>query len=286
MSAMGLTGRHRRRVWRRRFLASSSWARCGAGTIQDSWDHNSGARNANLEMINRLILLGTAIADLTNSRNAMTVSDLSGANRSTRYEHPDTRTIRPIAGFCDASAGADWDAEANACVQKHRSRSRSCKLETRMMESDHETFLDSSDRLRHVGRRRRPTFRSSTRPTMPSPGETAETTAKILDTNKEILTTVEETLKAVTGDRGSDAGLSEGSRSRQRVQRLVGAFLRQLLQGWRRRFRVMIAKVAQAATLFINGLQLVRSLSGKENSSLASDKSYEELIRRCLASPH
>ncbi len=42
------------------------------GTIQDSWDHNAGARNANIEMINRLILLGTAFADLTNSRNAMT----------------------------------------------------------------------------------------------------------------------------------------------------------------------------------------------------------------------
>ena len=35
--------------------------------------------------------------------------------------------------------------------------------------------------------------------------DTAEKTGKILDTNKEILTTVEETLKAVTGDRGSDA---------------------------------------------------------------------------------
>ena len=36
--------------------------------------------------------------------------------------------------------------------------------------------------------------------------DTAEKTGKILDTNKEILTTVEETLKAVTGDRGGDAG--------------------------------------------------------------------------------
>src|SRR4051794_40465364 len=36
--------------------------------------------------------------------------------------------------------------------------------------------------------------------------DTADKTAKILDTNKDILKTVEETLKAVTGDRGSDAG--------------------------------------------------------------------------------
>ena len=36
--------------------------------------------------------------------------------------------------------------------------------------------------------------------------DTAEKTARILDTNKDILTTVEKTLQAVTGDRGSDAG--------------------------------------------------------------------------------
>ena len=65
--------------------------------------------------------------------------------------------------------------------------------------------------------------------------QTAETTDKILDTNKEILTTVEETLKAVTGDRGSDGRFAEGSRNRQRVQRLVRAFLRQPAQGRRRR---------------------------------------------------
>ncbi len=35
--------------------------------------------------------------------------------------------------------------------------------------------------------------------------QTSVTTDKILGTNKEILTTVEETLKAVTGDRGGDA---------------------------------------------------------------------------------
>src|SRR5690606_14548020 len=34
--------------------------------------------------------------------------------------------------------------------------------------------------------------------------DTAEKTGKILDTNKEILNTVEETLKAVTGERGRD----------------------------------------------------------------------------------
>jgi hypothetical protein len=40
--------------------------------------------------------------------------------------------------------------------------------------------------------------------------------------------------------------------------------------------------VAQAATVFINGLQLVKSLSGRTNSSLASDRSYEELMKTVL----
>jgi hypothetical protein len=88
------------------------------GTIQDSWDHNAGARNANIEMINRLILLGSAFSDLTNSRNAMTVSDMSGANRSGRYEDPDIEDTRPTAGICDVRQGLVWDAKANACVQK------------------------------------------------------------------------------------------------------------------------------------------------------------------------
>lgn len=88
----------------------------GSGTIQDSWDHNSGARNANLELINRLILLGTAFADLTNSSNAMTLGDLSGANRSTRFEENGEEDNRPVAGFCDEREDLVWDAVAKGCV--------------------------------------------------------------------------------------------------------------------------------------------------------------------------
>lgn len=90
----------------------------GSGTIQDSWDHNSGARNANIELINRLILLGTAFADLTNSSNAMTLGDLSGTNRSTSYETGTYDDDRPVASFCDEREGFVWDAEAKACVQR------------------------------------------------------------------------------------------------------------------------------------------------------------------------
>ncbi|CAG0981959.1 MAG: lytic transglycosylase domain-containing protein [Rhizobiaceae bacterium] len=88
------------------------------GTIQDSWDHNSGARNANLELINRLILLSTAFADLSNSSNAMTLGDLSGSNRSTRYETGGEEANRPVAGFCDEREGLVWDADAKGCVQR------------------------------------------------------------------------------------------------------------------------------------------------------------------------
>ncbi|SMH26571.1 lytic transglycosylase domain-containing protein [Mesorhizobium australicum] len=90
----------------------------GAGTVQDSWDHNSGARNANIELINRLILLGTAFADLTNSSNAMTLGDVSGTNRSTRYETGKDDDDRRVAGFCDVREGFVWDVDARACVQR------------------------------------------------------------------------------------------------------------------------------------------------------------------------
>ena len=100
----------------------SSWltqlGNMGSGTIQESWDHNSGARNAKIELINRLILLTTAFADLTNSGNAMTLGDLSGANRSTRYETGNDDDDRLVAGFCDEPEGVVWDADANACVQR------------------------------------------------------------------------------------------------------------------------------------------------------------------------
>jgi len=112
--------------------------------------------------------------------------------------------------------------------------------------------------------------------------DTAEKTGKILDTNKEILTTVEETLKAVTGDRGSDAGsLKDLAIGNGFSVSSVPSF-DQILKSGIADFGGLDPKVVEAATLFINGLQLVRSLSGKENSSLASDKSYEELLKTVM----
>lgn len=88
----------------------------GSGTIQDSWDHNSGARNANIELMNRLVQLSAAFADLTNSSNAITLGEISGTNRSTRYEENGVDDDRPVAGFCDGREGLVWDAGAKACV--------------------------------------------------------------------------------------------------------------------------------------------------------------------------
>ena len=86
------------------------------GTVQDSWDQNSGARNANIDMLNRMIALGTSFADLVNSKNAVTLSDISGANRSGRYQDGGGRS-QDTTGFCDG-AGLTWDAATKACVQK------------------------------------------------------------------------------------------------------------------------------------------------------------------------
>jgi len=112
--------------------------------------------------------------------------------------------------------------------------------------------------------------------------DTAEKTGKILDTNKEILTTVEETLKAVTGDRGSEAGsLKDLAIGNGFSVSSMPAF-DQLLKGGVADFGSLDSKVIKAATFFINGLQLVKSLSGKEGSSLSSDKSYEELMKTVM----
>ncbi|MFU0505738.1 transglycosylase SLT domain-containing protein [Pseudaminobacter sp. NGMCC 1.201702] len=100
----------------------ASWfAQLGApptGTIQDSWDHNSGARNANIEMLNRLLQLGSAFADLANIRNAITVSDMSGAHRSNRYDGPGLDDKRAVARLCDSWQGLAEDEEAKACTRK------------------------------------------------------------------------------------------------------------------------------------------------------------------------
>jgi hypothetical protein len=88
------------------------------GTVQESWDQNSGVRNANIDMLNRMIALGASFADLVNSKNAVTLSDISGASRSGRYQETGDGSSQDATGFCDDRAGLTWDATAKACIQK------------------------------------------------------------------------------------------------------------------------------------------------------------------------
>jgi len=112
--------------------------------------------------------------------------------------------------------------------------------------------------------------------------QTAETTDKILGTNKEILTTVEETLKAVTGDRSSAASPMQNLAVGNGFSVASMPSFDSLLKGGVPNFGGMSAEVAKVATVFINGLQLVKSLSGKENSDFSGDKSYEQLVATVL----
>jgi hypothetical protein len=112
--------------------------------------------------------------------------------------------------------------------------------------------------------------------------QTAETTDRILDTNKNILSTVEDTLKAVTGDRGSTAQPLQNLAIGQGFSVSSMPSLDSLIKGGVPDFGNMSGDVARIATTFINGLQLVKSLSGKENSEFSGDKSYEQLVNTVL----
>ncbi|WP_037433923.1 lytic transglycosylase domain-containing protein [Sinorhizobium fredii] len=98
-----------------------------SGTIQDSWDHNSGARNANLEMMNQVIRLGTTMADLMNSRSAVDLSGLSGSSRTGDFKTDDDKEDRETTGLCDPREGLEWSPAEKACVQK-REREANVKL--------------------------------------------------------------------------------------------------------------------------------------------------------------
>ncbi|MBB3236995.1 hypothetical protein FHS20_003892 [Phyllobacterium endophyticum] len=108
--------------------------------------------------------------------------------------------------------------------------------------------------------------------------ETAATTAKILDTNANILETVEDTLKAVTGDRGSMSQPLQNLAIGQGFSVASMPSLDGLIKGGVPDFGNMSGDISKLATTFINGLQLVKSLSGKENSGFSGDRSYEQLV--------
>ncbi|MEY9772164.1 hypothetical protein ABIA14_004505 [Sinorhizobium fredii] len=112
--------------------------------------------------------------------------------------------------------------------------------------------------------------------------QTSVTTDKILGTNKEILTTVEETLKAVTGDRGGDANQMQNLAVGNGFSVSSMPSFDSLMGDGVPNFGGMGGDVAKVATTFINGLQLVKNLSGQANSSFSGDKSYEEMVNTVL----
>lgn len=102
----------------------SSWYRQLAGlqtgTIQDSWDHNSTVRNANLEMMNNVIKLSTAMADLINTRNAVATSELSSSSQTVAHDEDEDKSKDP-AGLCDPRQDLVWDVDEKACIAKRES---------------------------------------------------------------------------------------------------------------------------------------------------------------------
>ena len=93
------------------------------GTIQDSWDLNSGARKANLQMINKVIELGNSLSELLNSRNAVNLSSTSGASQSTTLPAEPGTPADP-SGECDPEQGLEWSEEQEACVAKRENADR------------------------------------------------------------------------------------------------------------------------------------------------------------------
>ncbi|MBA8845795.1 MULTISPECIES: type IV secretion system protein [Brucella/Ochrobactrum group] len=112
--------------------------------------------------------------------------------------------------------------------------------------------------------------------------QTSATTDKILGTNKEILTTVEETLKAVTGDRGGDANQMQNLAVGNGFSVSSMPSFNSLMSGGVPNFGSMGGDIAKVASTFINGLQLVKNLSGQANSSFSGDKSYEQMVNTVL----
>jgi len=112
--------------------------------------------------------------------------------------------------------------------------------------------------------------------------ETSKTTTDILDTNKEVLKTVEETLKAVTGDRGSVQSPMQNLAIGNGFSVSQMPSFDSLMSGGVPNFGSMGGDIGKVASTFINGLQLVKNLSGKADSKFSGDKSYEEVMNTVL----
>lgn len=113
--------------------------------------------------------------------------------------------------------------------------------------------------------------------------ETSQTTDKILDTNKEILKTADETLKAVTGNRGSEAGQMQSLAIGNGFSVSSVPSIDSIMSGGVPNFGSLGGDISKIASTLINGLKLVKSLSGKANSDFSGDKSYEQMVNTVMA---
>ncbi|UYT58136.1 hypothetical protein OHI65_22920 (plasmid) [Brucella sp. MAB-22] len=77
-------------------------------------------------MVNQVIVLGNSMADLLNSRNAVSASGISGASQSSASKKKDDKP-RETTGVCDPRTGLEWNPEEKACVQQ-REREANIKL--------------------------------------------------------------------------------------------------------------------------------------------------------------
>jgi hypothetical protein len=87
------------------------------GTMIESFDHNSTARNANLELFNQAIGMAAVFAELLNSKNAMQLTDQSSTAQSLNStpKPADPDPTQPVENVCD-EPDTVWDEETKSCV--------------------------------------------------------------------------------------------------------------------------------------------------------------------------
>ena len=112
--------------------------------------------------------------------------------------------------------------------------------------------------------------------------KTSETTDQILDTNKEVLKTVQDSLSALTGDRSgvTNPMQSLGVGSGFSVSTMPS--LDTLISDGVPNFGNLSGSIANTASKFINALQLVKSISGQADSKFSGDQSYQQLMSTVL----
>lgn len=108
--------------------------------------------------------------------------------------------------------------------------------------------------------------------------QTAKTTDNILDTNREILKTVEETLQAVTGDRSSTSQSMTGLAVGQGFSVASMPDFMNMRGSDGGILGSISPEILGAVSTFINALKLVQNITGQTNSSHSGDLAYQQLV--------